>query len=268
MNKLLKKISELKNPYFGLQAEINITKHMGGFKATRELINLCHISKNKYILDVGCSVGRTVCSIAKRYDSRVVGIDISERMIERAKERAKREGVKNRVEFLIADVQSLPFEKDLFDVVISESVTAFPDDKQKAISDYVRVTKPGGYVGLNEVTWIKTEPPEGLVEYLYKAAGGVKPETSHGWKELLESSGLEDIVMKPYKVTMLSQFVNEIRQINLTDILKAWYRLLNLCIISPTYRKVIKEMIKDTRNMPKRKIMFEYWGYGIYVGRK
>ena len=268
MNKLLKKISELKNPYFDLQAEIGITKHMGGFEATRELIDLCHIGKNKHILDVGCSVGRTVCSIAKRYDCRVVGIDISERMIERAKERVKREGVKNRVEFLIADVQSLPFEKDLFDAVISESVTAFPENKQKAVSEYVRVTKPGGYVGLNEVIWIKTEPPEELVEYLYRAAGGVKPETPHGWKELIESSGLKDIVVKPYNITMLKQFINEVRQINLTDILKAWYRLLNLCIISPTYRKVIKEMIKDTRNMPKRKIMFKYWGYGIYVGKK
>ncbi|MBL7135476.1 MAG: class I SAM-dependent methyltransferase [Candidatus Marinimicrobia bacterium] len=268
MNKLLKKISELKNPYFDLQAEIGITKHMGGFEATRELIDLCHIGKNKHILDVGCSVGRTMCSIAKRYNCRVIGVDISERMIERAKERSKREGVKNRVGFLIADVQSLPFEKDLFNAVISESVTAFPDNKQKAISDYVRVTKPGGYVGLNEVTWIKTEPPEELVECLYKAAGGIKPETSDGWKELLEGAGLKDIMVKPYKITMIKQFINEVRQIRFADISKAWYRLLNLYIISHAYRKAIKEMIIDTRNMPKRKIMFKYWGYGIYVGRK
>ena len=122
-------ISKLENPYFDLQAEMGITKHIGSFKATKELIELCHINKDKYILDIGCGVGKTACYLAKRHGCEVVGVDISERMIDRAKERAKRKNVENKTAFQIADAQNLPFEDALFDAVISESVTAFPKDK-------------------------------------------------------------------------------------------------------------------------------------------
>ncbi|HUV80453.1 MAG TPA: class I SAM-dependent methyltransferase [Candidatus Bathyarchaeia archaeon] len=195
-----KELSDLKNPYFDLQAEMGFTKHVGGLKATNELIELCHIDKDTYVLDVGCGVGMTACNIAKKIGCRVVGVDIRKEMVARSRDRAKRAGVDDKVEFRVADVQNLPFEDAVFDAVISESVTAFPDDKRRAVGEYARVTKPGGYVGLNETTWIKAKPPEGLVEYLYKAAGGVKPETSNGWKELLEVSGLREIVVKTYKI--------------------------------------------------------------------
>ena len=64
----------------------------------------------------------------------------------------------------MADAQDLPFEDDLFDAVTTESVTAFPADKQKAVGEYTRVTKPGGYVGLNESTWPKVPPAPEMVD--------------------------------------------------------------------------------------------------------
>jgi arsenite methyltransferase len=256
----------LNNPYFDLQAEMGFTKHLGGLKATRELIELCHINEDKYVLDVGCGVGMTACYIAKKYGCRVVGVDIHEEMFSRSKERAKREGIEDGVEFQVADAQDLPFEDALFDAVISESVTAFPEDKRKAVSEYVRVTKQGGYIGLNESTWIKTNPPTKVVEYLFHSAGGVKPETSDGWKELLEGSGLSDSVVKTYKFPLLGQFVSDIRMVGFTGFLKACGRILSLCFKSPTYREAIKEMTKEGWRPPKN--LFEYWGYGIYVRRK
>ena len=51
--------SGLESFYFEFQAEIGFTKHMGGLKATKELIELCHIDKGKYVLEVGCGVGKT-----------------------------------------------------------------------------------------------------------------------------------------------------------------------------------------------------------------
>jgi len=261
-----KEILELENPYFDLQAEMDFTKHMGGLKATRELIGLCHTDKDTYVLAVGCGVGMSACYIAKKYGCRVVGIDIFERMIARSNERAEREGVEDKVEFQVADAQNLPFEDNLFDAVISESVTVYPEDKRKAISEYVRVTKPGGYIGLNEVTWMKANPPTEIVEYVFHGAGGIKPETPNGWKELLEGSGLSDIVVKNYKFPLLGQFVSDIRMIGFTGFFKACGRLLSLYFKSSTYREAIKEMKKEGWRSPKN--LFEYYGYGIYVGRK
>jgi len=45
------------NGFFDFAAEVGLTKHVGGLKATEMLIELCQISKEKYVLDVGCGVG-------------------------------------------------------------------------------------------------------------------------------------------------------------------------------------------------------------------
>lgn len=232
--------------------------HLGGLKATRELIELCHINGDKYILDVGCGSGKTACYITKGYGCRVVGVDILERMIDRADERAKREAVEDRVRFEVADAQNLPFEDNLFDVVIGEFITGLLDDKQTGLNEYLRVTKPGGYVGLNEATWIKTPPPTELVEYLSHIFG-VKGEipTSDGWEELLVGARLRDIVVRTYKANVLSE-----KQENLKDFLRVWHRVLYVYIRSSVFRRFTKEALSLPENFP------EYFGYGIYVGRK
>jgi arsenite methyltransferase len=257
-------ISELEHPYFELQASWGMTKHMGGLKATRELIELCHIDEGKYVLVVGCGVGITPCYLAKRYGCRVVGVDLSERMIDRSNERAKREGVEDRVEFRVADAQNLPFEDNIFDAVICESVLAFIEDKQGAVDEFAGVGKPGGYVGFNEVTWIKAQPSE-LAEYLSRTVGAEFLTCDNGWKELLEGSGLRETVVRIYKTNALSQWVNEVRQFEFLDFLRAWYRFLFLFIKSPACRRFAKEAL----SMPKSIFsLFKYFGYGIYVGRK
>jgi arsenite methyltransferase len=103
------KISELENSYFELQAYWGMTKHMGGFKATEQLVELCQINWDKYVLVVGCGVGVTPCYLAKRYGCRVVGVDLSEKMVDRSKKRSKREGVKSKVKFRVADAQNPSF---------------------------------------------------------------------------------------------------------------------------------------------------------------
>lgn len=261
-----KQIPELENPYFDLQAEMGSTKHGGGLKATQELIEFCHIDKDKYVLDVGCGVGATTCYIAKKTGCRVVGIDIMERMVEVSKERARREGLEDRVESMVADAQKLPFDNNVFDVVVSESVTAFAKDKKKAISEYVRVVKPGGYVWLNETIWVKANPPPELAQWFFRNAGGAMPETSDRWKELLEGSGLKVVLARPSKFSPVSQAINEIRMTGLSEALRGTFRILSLYLKSPVHRKAIHKMAGEARKTPRK--MFEYWGFGIYVGRK
>ncbi|MDF1530889.1 MAG: class I SAM-dependent methyltransferase [ANME-2 cluster archaeon] len=133
MNK--EEITELENPYFDVQAEMGITKHAGGLDATKELVELCHIDENKILLVVGCGSGLSACKIAKIYGCRIIGIDISKGMVDRFSKRAHKQGLADRVEFRVADAQDLPFEDTIFDAAISESVTAFPADKAKALSE-------------------------------------------------------------------------------------------------------------------------------------
>jgi len=260
-----KGVSELAEPsYLELQAYCGGTKHMGGLKATGELIELCHIDKGKYVLDVGCGVGVTPCHIAEKRVCRVVGIDISQRMIDWSNRRAKRQGVKDRVEFRVADAQDLPFEDALFDVVIGESITTFIEDKPRAISEYVRVTKPGGYVGLNEETWIKAPPPMELVEYTSHMWDiDVEILTSDRWKDLFERSGLRDVVVRTCEFKgSLDEYIDGIRSLGVRDFLGMVYRFLSLYMRNSAVRKYYRE-----RSLPPKNL-WEYLGYGIYVGEK
>ncbi len=248
---------------FDFQAEVGLTKHAGSLEATEELVELCHIDEGKYVLDVGCGVGVTACYLAKRQGCQVVGVDISGRMIERAKERAKREGVEDRVEFRVADVQSLPFEDDLFDIVIGESITVFPEDKQRTVNEYVRVTKPGGYVGLNESTWMKTPPPTELVEWVSQdLSGNAEVLSADGWVGLLEGSGLRDVVVRTHEISPRGEVASLIRRYGLGDMLRVWCRALRMYVRN----RASWAVVKAAGAMPKNAL--EYFGYGTYVGRK
>ncbi len=136
--------------YLDMQAYVGITKHIGGRAATEELLALSHIERAREVLIVGCGIGVSCAYIAQKYGCRVVGVDISEKMIEWSHKRAHEERVEDKVEFRVADVLDLPFDNDRFDAVLVESVIAFVDDKARAMRECVRVTRPDGYVGLNE----------------------------------------------------------------------------------------------------------------------
>ena len=256
--------SDPASSYFKLQASWGLTKHMGGRKATRELMESCKIDKSSYVLDIGSGVGITACLIAKEYGCRVTGIDLSDIMVKRARERAERKGVEDKVEFQTADAENLPFADNIFDAVVSESVNAFMNDKQKAVNEYKRVLKPGGYAGFNEVTWVETAP-EDLESYLHLALGGGKFLTPGGWKSLLEDAGFSDIVSKVYKTNAWRQWTEEVKQMDPGDFLKAWRQFISLYFKSREIRRYIKEISRPPCSILR---IFRYFGYGLYIGRK
>lgn len=252
--------------FFDFAAEVGLTKHIGNIAATEVLIELCHIDKGSYILDVGCGVGATPCFIAKTVGCHVVGVDILAKMVERSRERALREKLTDRVEFRVADAQDLPFEDNLFDAVITESVTVFPADQQKAVDEYVRVTKPGGYVGLNETTWLKVPPPPEVVSWAEQDVGAtIKPLEPDAWTGLLEVAGLKDIVVKTFPVNVRDEAKGIFKRYGLGGMLRIISRTLRLYTRSAAYRA----FVKSTRQgglVPEN--LTEYFGYGLFVGRK
>jgi arsenite methyltransferase len=257
---------EKRPEFFDFAAEVGLTKHFGGVGATEELAELCHIGAATYVLDVGCGVGVTPCFLARRYGCRVVGVDIREAMIVKSKERASREGVADRVEFRVADAQDLPFEDSLFDAVITESVIAFPKDKARALREYARVTKSGGYVGLAESTWLKTPPPPEMVAWASQDLGAtVGPLTSEGWVALLQGAGLKDLVAQTSLVEARDETKELTRRYGCAGTLGIMARMLLLYLRSPAYRQFVGETRKSG-GVPQS--LGEYFGYGMYVGRK
>jgi arsenite methyltransferase len=252
--------------FFDFAAEAGLTKHLGGVESTDTLAELCHIEEGKVVLDVGCGVGATPVYLAKRYGCRVVGVDIVARMIERCEERAQREGVVGQTEFRVADAQDLPFDDGLFDVVITESATAFPEDKQRAVNEYVRVTKPGGYLGLNESTWLKTPPPPEVVAWASQEVGAqVEPLTEKAWVELLQNAGLSDLVVRIHTIDIRDEARGILQRYGGSGMLRSMWRALRMYVRNPAYRRFVTRVRKEGIT-PEN--LQEYFGYGLYVGRK
>ncbi|MGD8455870.1 MAG: class I SAM-dependent methyltransferase [Anaerolineales bacterium] len=257
---------EDKPQFFDFAAEVGLTKHIGGVEATDSLIDLCHITPDSYILDVGCGAGLTPVYIVKKVGCKVVGVDIMPKMVERSKEAARREGVSDLTEFKVADAQDLPFEDNIFDAVITESVTAFPPDKQKAVDEYARVTKPGGYIGLNETTWIKVPVPQEVIEWASQEVGAsVQPQTPEEWTGLLKKSGLKDIVAKTFPVDMKVETKGILQRYGLRGMLRTSLRAFRLYLKSPHYREFLKG-VGETGLTPEN--LTEYFGYGLFIGKK
>ncbi len=253
--------------YLELLAYLGMTRHLGGWEATNEISRLCHISKGKSVLDVGCGIGKAACGRATRNGCQVVGIDLSPHMVEWAKQRARSERVTDRVEFRVADAQQLPFEEGCFDAVITESVLSFVPDKPKALREFMRVTKPGGYIGLNESCWLRTPVPQEVQDFLSGGLFlGAKLETADYYQNLLEASGLPNVVVRTHTMTAQGDLLDRAKWFGVRGMLTNAYRIVAFSLSSPANRKAIQWILAKQKQMPAN--LYEYYGYGLFGGRK
>jgi arsenite methyltransferase len=247
--------------YFDMQAQLGYTKHIGGSEATRELLDLCRVSSETYLLNAGCGAGTTTTFIVKHYGCRVVGVDIKPNMIRSAEDWAERKGITDKIEFRVADVQDLPFEDGQFDVLISESVNVFIPDKAKAFSEYYRVLKPGGAVGLNEAILTK-DPPANAAELLSDYVGNeILPAAF--WVDLLQKTGFKQITARKYQVEMRRESRSQVGFFSAGDYLGLLWNLLKVTFgRDPFVRNLARRSWANPREF------YEFFGYGLFAGWK
>ncbi len=101
--------------------------------------------KNKKVLDYGCGNGVHSIFPAKMGAEKVIGIDLSEKSLEIARGRAKKEGLEKKVEFILMDCENLKFPDNSFDIIF-DGGTFSSLDLKKAIPELARVLSPNGYL--------------------------------------------------------------------------------------------------------------------------
>lgn len=248
--------------YFKFQSELGITNHLGGLQATRRLAELCNISPSKKILNVGCGVGSSSCYIADKYGCEVMGVDIYKPMIEKAIEKTKKRKLSHIAKFQVADATNLPFPNNAFDIVISESVNSFIEDNKRAIYEYKRVCKPNGYVGLNEVTWNKPNPPHELQNYLSYSTGIKRILTCSGWTKLLKECGFKEVESECYHLNILWQWLEEVRTLSVKDLSKAWLKFFNFYLRDKNFKNYASKLYPSPKTIIN---IIKYFGYCLYA---
>ena len=128
------------------------------------------IQVDDHVLDVGCGTGRSTREAARIATSgSAVGVDLSRRMLERAREIARAEGLTN-VRFERADAQVHPFPAAAFDVVVSSFGAMFFADAAAAFTNLARSMRPRGRLGV--LAWQELEANEWLCEIRAALAAG------------------------------------------------------------------------------------------------
>jgi arsenite methyltransferase len=145
------------NVEFSIMAEDY--KKLPGYEPDADLALGCglptefaQIKPGDTVVDLGSGAGND-CFIARSVvgeTGRVIGIDMTEAMIAKARANAEKLGFKN-VEFRLGDIDNMPIEDKIADVVVSNCVMNLVPNKQKAFAETFRIIKSGGHFSISDI---------------------------------------------------------------------------------------------------------------------
>lgn len=142
--------------------------HPGGLALTERLGTLLGLGPGQRVLDVAAGQGTSAIFLAQRFGCVVVGVDYGGDSVRKANEAAARAGVAELAQFEQGDAECLPYADGAFDAVICECAFCTFPDKRAAASEFSRVLRPGGQVGLSDLTRAGAVPPalQGLLAWV------------------------------------------------------------------------------------------------------
>ena len=167
------------------------------------------------VVDLGSGAGNDVFIIRSIVgkDGRVIGIDMTQEMIDKAKHNNKKMGYDN-VEFRLGDIENLPLGKNSVDVTVSNCVLNLVPDKDKAFSEIYRILKPGGHFCISDIV-LKGELPENLKKSAEMYAGCIAGALQKDdYLQAVKDAGFSDMDIKVSKEICLP---DDILKMYLTD---------------------------------------------------
>jgi ubiquinone/menaquinone biosynthesis C-methylase UbiE len=185
------------------------------------------------VIDLGSGAGND-CFVARALvgeTGKVIGIDFTQAMIDKARENVKKLGY-NNVEFRYGDIEKLPVTANKADVVISNCVLNLVPDKVKAFSEIHRVLKEGGHLSVSDVV-LKGDLPEKLKEVGEMYAGCVSGAIQmDDYLSIIKEIGLSNIlVQKEKQVTIPDEIMLEYLSANeLSDFKKSGAGIFSITV--------------------------------------
>ncbi len=160
-------------------------------------IALASLREGETVLDLGSGAGFDCFLAAGRVGpkGKVIGIDMTPEMLERARENARKDKIAN-VEFRQGDIEHLPVEDGVVDVIISNCVINLAPDKGRVFREAFRVLKPGGRLMVSDIVLTKPLPEflkSSIAAYVGCVAGAALREDYLG---AMRQAGFENVTVQ------------------------------------------------------------------------
>ncbi len=167
----------------------------------RRFLKFVPVEAGARVLEVGCGTGVVVRDLARLVGRRgeIVGVDLSRRLLARARELCRDAGRGPRIALRVADGASLPFAAGRFDAALAITVILHVPDPLRVVREMARVTRPGGRVGLQDQDFgvvAVTHPDRALTERIMRGVAErvyAEPHSGRRLPGLLRSAGLVDV---------------------------------------------------------------------------
>lgn len=177
------------------------TFRLGGLSLTARLAELAGLNSDSFILDIACGKGTTPCFLSQKYDCRVVGMDLSKKLVSIAQKKSENDALLSHVDLLVGDGEKLPFNDSTFDVVMSECSISLLPDKRAAAKEIERVMKPKGKLVISDVI-LRSKISSRLNNQIAFASCVSGAESLNGYIKLFENVGFGDTFVEDHSEEM------------------------------------------------------------------
>ncbi|GAA1375551.1 class I SAM-dependent methyltransferase [Streptomyces beijiangensis] len=148
------------NQLIGVVRETN--RPPGGLRSLAAIAQHAFLNKDSHVLEIGTSTGVSAVALAQLVGCKVTAIDINEESLVEARRRAEEAGVSHLITFERKDATATGYDDDAFDMVFCGNVTSLIPDRDRALSEYTRVLKTGGFIGAVPMYYVD-EPSDQLI---------------------------------------------------------------------------------------------------------
>lgn len=169
-----------------------------------------HIKKGDIVIDLGSGAGND-CFVARHEtgaEGKVIGIDFTPIMIQKARMNADKLGY-NNVEFREGDIDAMPVGDDTADVIVSNCVLNLVPNKQKVIGEIYRVLKPGGHFSISDVVLVGNLPDalkEDAEMYAGCVAGAIQKQE---YLQFIQDAGFVNVQIQKEKPILIPDDILE-----------------------------------------------------------